>query len=181
MLETKRLILRPWREEDAEPLYRRAKDPEVGPAAGWPPHTSVEDSRNIIKTVLSDEGTFAVVLKETMEPVGSAGLKFGTRSSLAIDGDEAEIGYWIAQEYWGRGLIPEAVEELLRYGFDELGLKTIWCGYFDGNRKSARVQEKCGFRYHHTEKDKSWPLINAVITEHFSCISEAEWRNRTKA
>ena len=119
MLETKRLILRPWVEEDAEALYKYAKDPDVGPSAGWPPHASVEDSRKIIKSVLSDEGTYAVVLKETMEPIGSAGLKFGKKSSLAIAADEAEIGYWIAQDYWGRGLIPEAVEELLRYGFDE--------------------------------------------------------------
>lgn len=181
MLETKRLILRPWSEEDAETLYRYAKDPEVGPAAGWPPHTSVEESKHIIGTVLSDEGTYAVVLKETMEPVGSAGLKFGEKSSLAIGEDEAEVGYWIAKDYWGRGLIPEAVEELLRYGFEELGLKRIWCGVFEGNQKSARVQEKCGFRYHHTEKDKSWPLIHAVLTEHFSCITEAEWRNGKKA
>lgn len=181
MLETKRLILRPWGEEDAETLYRYAKDPEVGPAAGWPPHTSVEESKHIIETVLSDEGTYAVVLKETMEPVGSAGLKFGEKSSLAIGEDEAEVGYWIAKDYWGRGLIPEAVEELLRYGFEELGLRRIWCGVFEGNQKSARVQEKCGFRYHHTEKDKSWPLIHAVLTEHFSCITEAEWRNGKKA
>lgn len=180
MLETKRLILRPWSAEDAESLYKYAKNPEVGPAAGWPPHTSVEESQKIIESVLSDEGTFAVVLKETMEPAGSAGLKFGNKSSLAIDVEEAEIGYWIAQDYWGRGLIPEAVEELLRYGFEDLGLKRIWCGYFEGNQKSARVQEKCGFRYHHTEKDKPWPLIHAVITEHFSCISEEEWRKRAK-
>ena len=72
-LETKRLILRPWTLEDAEELFRYAKDPEVGPAAGWDPHTSVENSREIIKTVLSEEGTFAVVRKETGLPVGSAG------------------------------------------------------------------------------------------------------------
>ena len=73
-LETKRLILRPWREADAEALYQYAKDPRVGPAAGWPVHTSVENSREIIRTVLSEPETYAVVLKETREPVGSAGL-----------------------------------------------------------------------------------------------------------
>ena len=70
-LETERLILRPWTEEDAEALYRYAQDDRIGPAAGWPPHTSVENSREIIRGVLSRPGTCAVILKETMEPVGS--------------------------------------------------------------------------------------------------------------
>lgn len=61
--ETQRLILRPWRESDAQALYEYAKDPQVGPAAGWPPHTSVENSRKIIRDVLSAPETYAVVLK----------------------------------------------------------------------------------------------------------------------
>ena len=70
MLETKRLILRPWTEADAETLYEYAKDPRVGPAAGWPVHTDVEESRRIIREVLSAPETYAIVLKETGQPVG---------------------------------------------------------------------------------------------------------------
>ena len=62
--ETTRLLLRPWCESDAESCYRYARDPFVGPAAGWPAHTSVENSREIIRTVLSEPDTFAVILKE---------------------------------------------------------------------------------------------------------------------
>ena len=113
MLETKRLILRPWQVEDAESCYRYAKNPNIGPKAGWPVHDSVENSREIIRTVLSAPNTFAVVLKETMEPVGSIGLMIGKQSNLAIADDEGEIGYWIGEPYWGQGLIPEAVKELL--------------------------------------------------------------------
>ena len=73
-LETKRLLLRPWEESDAESCYRYASDPLVGPAAGWPAHTSVENSREIIRTVLSEPDTFAVILKERPDaPVGSIG------------------------------------------------------------------------------------------------------------
>lgn len=68
-LETTRLVLRPWDESDAEELYRYAKDPEVGPIAGWPVHTSVQNSREIIRDVLSAPETYAVVLKETSLPV----------------------------------------------------------------------------------------------------------------
>lgn len=176
MLETKRLILRPWEEEDAEILYQYAKDPEVGPRAGWPVHTSVENSREIIRDVLAAPETYAVVLKKTGEPVGSVGLKIGRESGIqGMEPDEAEIGYWIGVPYWGQGLIPEAVRELMRYGFEELKLKALWCGYFDGNEKSRRVQEKCGFRYHHTEADKPWPLMNDIRTEHITRITKEQW------
>lgn len=113
-----------------------AKNPKIGPIAGWPVHSSVENSREIIRTVLSEPETYAVVLKETEEPIGSIGLMIGDKSNLEIEMDEGEIGYWIGQPYWGQGLIPEAVRELIRYGFEEKNLKTIWCGYFDGNEKS---------------------------------------------
>lgn len=150
MLETKRLHLRPWEETDAESLYKYAKDSAVGPIAGWPVHTSIENSKEIIRNVLSAPETYAVILKETAEPVGSIGLMIGEKSNIHLADDEAEIGYWIGVPYWGQGLIPEAVREMLRYGFEEMGFCSMWCGYFDGNIKSRRVQEKCGFRYHHT-------------------------------
>lgn len=110
------------------------------PQAG-PPHTSVEDSRGIIRTVLSAPETYAVVLKETGQPVGSAGLMIGKASNFQIGENEGELGYWIGVPYWGKGLIPEAARELLRHGFENLHLEKIWCGYFDGNEKSRRVQE----------------------------------------
>lgn len=181
-LTTERLILRPWRNEDAPALYFYAKDPDVGPAAGWPVHTGVEDSRRIIRDVLSAEETYAVVPRETSpsekaSPVGSVGIMIGKRSSLGIENDEGEIGYWIGVPFWGRGLIPEAVRELMRHGFEDLLLKTLWCAYYDGNEKSRRVQEKCGFRYHHTEKDVPCPLINKVQTDHVTRITREEWDN----
>lgn len=82
ILETGRLILRRWEEADAEELYQYAKDPAVGPIAGWPPHTSVENSREIIRDVLTAPETYAVVLKETGKPVGSIGIMFGKMETL---------------------------------------------------------------------------------------------------
>ena len=121
-LQTERLILRAWQESDAEALYKYAQNPNIGPIAGWQPHTSVEDSREIIKTVLSAPETYAVVLKETGEAVGSVGImteKSEIHSTQMAD-NECEIGYWIGEPYWGQGLIPEAVNELLRYAFEDL-------------------------------------------------------------
>lgn len=177
-LETNRLILRPWEEADAEELYQYAKDPAVGPIAGWPPHTSVENSREIIRDVLTAPETYAVVLKETGKPVGSIGIMFGKNGNAPMGEQEAEIGYWIGVPYWGQGLIPEAVRELLRRCFEDLNCTAVWCGYYDGNLKSKRVQEKCGFRYHHTEKDKLCELMGDIRTEHFTYLTKENWEKR---
>ncbi|MDD3368531.1 MAG: GNAT family N-acetyltransferase [Lachnospiraceae bacterium] len=172
ILETKRIILREWLESDAESLYKYASNPEVGPIAGWPVHTSVENSREIIRDVLSAEETYAVVLKETGEAVGSIGLMIGKQSNIEIPEDEGELGYWIGVPFWGQGLIPEASRRLLEHGFLDLHLKKIWCGYFAGNEKSKRVQEKCGFQFVRIDKDKPWPLMNDVRTEYITCLSK---------
>ena len=129
ILETERLILRPWEETDAEECYRYAKDPRVGPSAGWPVHTSAENSRQIIQDVLSAPETYAIVLKETGLPVGSIGLH---RNDLARKDDEMELGYWLGVPWWGRGIVPEAARELLRHAFEDLGLARVWCGSSEG-------------------------------------------------
>ncbi len=178
-LTTKRLILRPWLASDAESLYEYAKDPAVGRAAGWKPHTSVENSREIIRDILSEKETYAVCLKEDKRAVGSIGLMVGGASNLGLSDTEGEIGYWIGVPFWGQGLIPEAVRRLQQYGFEELKLEKIWCGYFEGNEKSRRVQEKCGFVYHHTNWNKYWNSLDEILTEHVSCITKEEWlKNR---
>ena len=171
-LTTERLILRPWEESDAESLYEYAKDPQVGPIAGWPPHISVEDSRQIIKSVLAVNETYAICKRQDNRAIGSIGLMRGEQSNLDISEDEGEIGYWIGVPFWGQGYVPEAVRELIRHGFEDLKLKRIWCGYFEGNEKSKRVQEKCGFSYHHTNKDIYWALLDEVRTEHVMCLEK---------
>ena len=99
--QTKRLILRRWKEEDAASLFKYAKNPNIGIIAGWSPHTSIENSIEIIRTVMSADETYAVVLKETNEPIGSIGL-MTLRSNLfsaKMTENECEIGYWIGGPY----------------------------------------------------------------------------------
>ena len=102
-LQTQRLLLRPWQEDDADELYKYAKELQVGPAAGWPAHTSVENSREIIRTVLSAVETYAVVLKQTYKPVGSIGLMIGRQSNIGLPDNECEVGYWIGCPIGDRG------------------------------------------------------------------------------
>ena len=174
-LFTERLILRPWNESDAESLYEYAKDDRVGPIAGWPVHTSVENSREIIKSVLSAPETYAVCLKDDNRAIGSVGLKIGKQSNLDLPDTEGEIGYWIGVPFWGQGLIPEATREIIRHAFEDLSLETLWCAYFDGNEKSRRAMEKCGFTYHHTNKDIYWQLTDDIRTEHITRLTKEEY------
>ena len=174
MLETKRLILRPWQESDAQGLYEYARDPDVGYPAGWPAHTSVENSREIIKTVLSAPETYAVCLKDG-KPIGSIGLKLKGYTDMTDREDECELGYWLGKPFWGQGLIPEAAGELLRYAFDKLQMRAVWCGYYEGNEKSRRVQQKLGFVYHHTTDSLDVELLKEKRTGHTSVLTREQW------
>ncbi len=175
ILETERLILRPWQETDAESLYQYAKNPDVGPIAGWQPHISIENSLDIIKTVLSNAETYAVCLKNDNCAIGSIGLIAPAQSHTEANETEMEIGYWIGVPFWGNGYIPEAVKAIQRHAFEDLGCTALWCGYYDGNIKSQRVQEKCGFTYHHTEENKPCSLMGDVRTEHFTYLTKEHW------
>lgn len=173
ILETPRLLLRPWVETDAEALYKYASDPAIGPATGWQPHASEEESREVIRTVLSLPETYAIVWKETGEPIGSISL-MEPRVSAEESGKALELGYWMARTYWGRGIMPEAVERILKRAFEELNCEKLWCAYFDGNGQSARVAEKCGFSYDHSE-EVDWKPLNRQLTEHFTCLTRGKW------
>ena len=175
MIETERLILRPWDEEDAQALYTYASDPEVGPPAGWPPHESVESSRQIITQVLRAAETYAVCLK-TGEPVGSIGLKLKGSTDMTDREDECELGYWIGKPYWGQGLIPEAARALLRHAFEDLSMNAVWCGYYEGNEKSKKVQTKLGFVYQYTTEDLDVALMGERRTGHTNLMTKERWQ-----
>lgn len=145
VLETARLILRPWRETDAEVLFKFASDPDVGPRAGWPPHKSVEESLEIIRTVFSAEGMWAVELRESGEAIGCVGYLTAENSNLDIPDDQCEVGYWIAKPYWNNGYCTEALRAVVDYCFNVKGFTVLWGDYFPENPASGRVMEKCGF------------------------------------
>ena len=174
-IETERLLLRPFTEADAADLYKYAKDPEVGPAAGWPPHGSVGESRNIIRLVLNGPESYAICKKEDGRVIGAIGLSMNGDSRLAEAEDACELGYWIGMPLWGQGLMTEAAEALLRRAFTELGMQRVWCGYYEGNEKSKRVQEKLGFRHEKTVWEVEVPLLNEVRTEQVSLLSREAW------
>ena len=107
-LQTERLVLRPWRESDAEALYEYAKNPNIGPAAGWPPHKDVEDSLGVIRNVFNGPEDYAIALASDSDTaIGAIALTLAGGSTLfpKDDATQAELGFWIGEPFWGRGYI----------------------------------------------------------------------------
>ena len=173
-LQTQRLILRRWEERDAENLYRFASDPDIGPIAGWPAHRSVEESRNVIRDVLNGKEAYAICLKTDGMAIGAVELKLKGRTDLTGRDDECEIGYWLGKPFWGQGIMPEAVGEMLRHAFEDIGMSKVWVAYYEGNAKSKRVQEKCGFRYQWRSEGVDVPLMHEKRTGYVSSMTREE-------
>ena len=175
MLETERLILRRWEDGDADCLYEYAKDPDVGPIAGWPAHQSIEESRDVIKNVLNGKEAYAICLKTDNKVIGAIELKLNGHTDMTERDDECELGYWLGKPFWGQGIVPEAVMEILRHAFEDCGMQKVWAGYYDGNTKSKRVQEKCGFRYQWKSEGVDVPLMHEKRTGHVSSMTKEQW------
>ncbi len=147
-IETDRLILRPWQESDLYDFYEYASVEGVGEKAGWNHHQSIEESRTILELFIKNKKTFALELKENGKVIGSLGLEprdedAGLPSKL----QGREIGYVLSKDYWGRGLMTEAVKAVIDYCFSVLNYDYLTCGHFDHNDRSRRVVEKCGFQF----------------------------------
>ena len=175
-LETERLILRRWKDSDAENLYQYAKDPEVGPIAGWPPHQSIDESREVIRNVFNGKEAYAICLKTDGKAIGAIELKLNGHTDLTDRDDECELGYWLGKPFWGQGIMPEAVKEILRHAFEDIGMTTVWVGYYEGNSKSKRVQEKSGFRYQRKSEGVDVPLMHEKRTGHVSSMTKDQWQ-----
>ena len=146
-IETPRLLLRPWLESDLEDLYAYASVAGVGEMAGWPHHESILVSQRILDSFIRHKKTLALVWKETGTVIGSLGLEEMRPDPIADGRQGREIGYVLSKAYWGRGLMPEAVQAVIRYCFDVLELDYLTCCHFLSNSRSRRVIEKCGFQF----------------------------------
>ena len=146
-IETPRLIIRRWRISDAPDMYEYAKHPDVGPAAGWKPHESLEESQNILRTMFLDQDQWALVDKETNKVIGSIGVM--KDPSRRVE-KAYEFGYVLAYEYWGQGLMLEATTEIVKYIFQQLNASVLAVGHYPFNMRSKSIIEKLGFKYEGT-------------------------------
>ena len=147
VLTTERLVLRPWRETDLEDLYVYAKVDGVGQRAGWLPHENRTESRAILQMFMSGKKTFAV--EYAGKVVGSLGIEAYREENYPelaqLQG--REIGYALSKDYWGQGLMTEAVRAVIDWLFGQQGLDFLLIYHFENNARSRRVIEKTGFQF----------------------------------
>ena len=149
IIETDRLILRPFSQSDLQDFYAYAKVEGVGEMAGWSHHENMEKTQEILNLFIEEDKTFAIVYKRNNKLIGSLGVEeYGLEEKLSefFDYQGREIGYVLSEDYWGKGIMPEAVKAVVDYLFNKIGLDFLTCGYYDFNAQSKRVQEKCGFK-----------------------------------
>ena len=175
-LFTKRLLLRPWDEMDAEELFELAKEPEIGYWCGWEPHKDIRDSLFVLHNFLEVKETYAVCLKETGRVVGSIGLLFD--SDLIKNPNECELGFWIGKPYQRNGYAFEAANEIIRHAFNDLGVDLICCSHYEDNVKSKGLQEKLGFLFCYIDEKE---ILSKPEMKHKRCVNslnKEKWKSK---
>lgn len=174
VLETKRLILRRFEEKDLADFHHYAKDPEVGPSAGWKPHESMEESEDILQSFMKSADIFAMEHKEDKRVIGSLGLHEDRKRDYK---GALMLGYAMGKEYWGQGLMTEAVEALLEYAFFQLDKKIISAYHYPFNKRSGRVLVKAGFILEGTLRMASALYDGQVVDDVCYAITREEFES----
>ena len=141
-LQTKRLTLRMFEPADAAALYAYSQNPHVGPPAGWAPHRSLEESRQIVRRFIIHGDVWAIVERNTGHLIGTIGLHADGKREVE---NARNLGYALDEAYWNRGYATEAAREVLRFAFFDLKCPVVSVCRFPDNAQSARVIEKLGF------------------------------------
>jgi [ribosomal protein S5]-alanine N-acetyltransferase len=173
-METNRILLRSWQESDAPELFQLANNEKVGLACGWLPHKNEEESLEILRNTLITENSFAIVEKSDKKLIGAIGVNHLAEGEFTKTGD-VELGYWLGEDFWGKGYMQEAVALVLDYCFDELGKDKVWCAHFEDNQQSRRFQEKFGFVYHHKDEALYNGLLGVFYNSCVNVMTKEHW------
>ena len=175
MIETARLVLRPIVKEDARDIFAYAQNPDVGPDAGWMPHTSLFETKAIMEQVfLNQEDVFGVVEKATGRMIGTIGF---TPDAMRKDDELRMLGYSIGKESWNKGYITEASMAMLEYAFEQKDYPIVSVTHYPYNIGSRRVIEKCGFRYEGTLRHAEKRYDGMVFDLSCYSMTKEEYRN----
>ena len=172
-------MIRPVNQNDLTDIHEICSMREVAEGAGWTASENLDMSVKRMLEYMDDNETLAVVLKDENKLIGTISLQKRYWPMYPIDRKlkGRELGFDLNRRYWGQGLMPEAAGEIIRHGFEEIGMNKIWCGYYDGNTRSKRVQEKCGFRYQWTTRDVDVPLMHEKRVGHVNLLTREDWLN----
>lgn len=173
-LETDRLILRAFKETDLDDFYEYAKNPNIGPNAGWTPHKNIEDSKQILDMIIAEDEVWALVDKASNKVIGSVGLH---NDRLRSTEDIKMLGYVLSESYWGQGLMAEAAMAVIAYAFENLEIQLISVHHYPYNLQSKRVIEKCGFGYEGTLRHATKLYDGRIYDLMCYSMTKDEWKN----
>lgn len=188
-IKTPRLLLRPFIETDLEAFFTCCRNPNLGNNAGWKPHETLEESREVLHVVfMGQENIWAVVHTGDRRLIGSVGIISDPKRE---NPRALMLGYWLDEAYWGAGYMTEAVEAVLAYGFETLNADLITANCYPHNERSQKVLKKQGFEYegtlHQAEliydgqvydhqcyylKKERWEIMRGCLNFHRQCHSE---------
>lgn len=171
-IETKRLILRRFKLSDDKDLFDYAKNPDVGPEAGWLPHKNIEETQSLLQNWITNKEIFAIVEKESGRVIGSVGLHQHFDRAVSM----REMGYALKKECWGKGYMSEAVFVMIDYAFKELGVEILTISHHHKNMRSKRVIEKAGFHFEGiTRMARVHPTTKELLDNYNYSMTKQEW------
>ena len=175
-LDTARLVLRPFSDDDRKDIYEYAKEPIVGLNCGWKPYSSLEDANAFLENVRSSgDFVFSLQEKKTGKVIGSVGLHHDSRRPSMPFPYSSELGFALAKEYWGKGLMKEAATRVLSFGFDNLRIRIVSANHFTFNDRSRGLIKALGFRYEGTLKKAIRRFDGAILDLVCYALTREEW------
>lgn len=178
MLESERLILRNWKVSDIDDYHEISSNKKVSDLAGFRLKTSKEDSfKNLERFIAASDDSawkeklkeldqlvfWAIELKELNKAIGWFELCEGTWKPEEEDFKYTkEIGFVLAEEYWGQGLMPEAIKRVLDYLFEEEEIDAIVCSHFINNCQSEKAMKKCGFKFYSQDDEEKYYYVTQI-------------------
>ena len=174
-IETKRLILRPIQEKDVDQIYKFCSTEHIYKTLLTMPHPytrqhAIDKVKSSIEHIkLQDKLPFAITLKGNDDLIGMINLRPNYELKFA------ELGYWLRYEYWGQGIMTEAVRAVMQFAFDELHLHKLILKIFTTAHASKRVAAKCGFNYEGCQKEIYY-LRGEYMSNELYGITEQEYR-----
>lgn len=172
-IETERLILRRFKEGDAEAMFKNwASDDMVTKFLTWPTHKSIEDTKSVLAMWIGeyekeDKYEWCIELKEIGEAIGSLG-GFNLNDKV----ESVEIGYCISRKYWNQGITSEAFSAIIKFFFEEVGMKRIESYHDVNNPNSGKVMQKCGLIYEGTKRKSDWNNTGICDTAYYGILKE---------
>lgn len=175
IIETNRLFIRCWTIDDYFDMYEFNSDEKVNPNAGCSVIRDMDKIKNSLKSFISNNLSFAIVLKSENKVIGTIGMDEIVIDESLKELNQRYIGYRFNSNYWGKGYATEAAQYFIKYLFESLNLDLVWSSHFDFNDKSKRVTEKCGFQYKFSRNRTVKALDNRTVTELFYALNKVEY------